>query len=211
MVGNGGVMEKTLSDLDSSAQELGATRATARLPGLDIEIVDRPSMGGEAEQLSIHLLAVPSFEAFGLCRERQPNRALDAGCTDGTAPVRGRPGHAVTPPDVAAGGPGSDDAFRRRPGQIELAVKAALRWTAAPSDRARAANPRQGACGQSRAWAPPGDIMFQRGGATFHSVPLVSCIIISIVLSVLFSLPLKGTAPSSFSTALAVDIEPCTQ
>jgi hypothetical protein len=80
MVGNGGVMEKTLSDLDSSAQEpeIGATRATARLPGLDIEIVDRPSMGGEAEQLSIHLLAVPSFEAFGLCRERQPNRALDA-------------------------------------------------------------------------------------------------------------------------------------
>jgi hypothetical protein len=62
--------------------------------------------------------------------------------------------------------------------------------------------------------------MFQRGGATFHSVPLVSCIIISIVLSVLFSLPLisvlfslplKGTAPSSFLTALAVDIEPCTR
>ena len=47
----------------------------------------------------------------------------------------------------------------------------------------------------------PGDIMFQRGGATFHSVPLVSCIIINMVRH----------APSSFSTALAVDIEPRTR
>jgi hypothetical protein len=31
----------------------------------------------------------------------------------------------------------------------------------------------------------PGDIMFQRGGATFY-FPLVTCIIISAVLSVLF-------------------------
>jgi ribose/xylose/arabinose/galactoside ABC-type transport system permease subunit len=31
----------------------------------------------------------------------------------------------------------------------------------------------------------PGDIMFQRGGATFY-FPLVTCIIISIVLSALF-------------------------
>jgi hypothetical protein len=31
----------------------------------------------------------------------------------------------------------------------------------------------------------PGDIVFQRGGATFH-FPLVTCIIISTVLSVLF-------------------------
>jgi ABC-type lipoprotein release transport system permease subunit len=31
----------------------------------------------------------------------------------------------------------------------------------------------------------PGDIMFQRGGATFY-FPLVTCIIISIVLGVLF-------------------------
>ncbi len=33
----------------------------------------------------------------------------------------------------------------------------------------------------------PGDIMFQRGGATFY-FPLVTCLIISIVLSALFSL-----------------------
>jgi hypothetical protein len=31
----------------------------------------------------------------------------------------------------------------------------------------------------------PGDIMFQRGGATFY-FPLVNCIIISIILSALF-------------------------
>jgi hypothetical protein len=31
----------------------------------------------------------------------------------------------------------------------------------------------------------PGDIMFQRGGAAFY-FPLVTCIIISVVLSVLF-------------------------
>ena len=40
------------------------TRATARLPGLEIEIAHhRPSP--DAEQISIHLRAVPSFEAFG--------------------------------------------------------------------------------------------------------------------------------------------------
>jgi hypothetical protein len=41
------------------------TRATARLPGLDIEIVHRRLPSGDAEQLSINLQAVPSFEAFG--------------------------------------------------------------------------------------------------------------------------------------------------
>ena len=44
---------------------IDATRATAHLPGLDIEIVHRQLPGGEAEQDSINLEAVPSFEAFG--------------------------------------------------------------------------------------------------------------------------------------------------
>jgi hypothetical protein len=39
------------------------TRATARLPGLEIEIVHRRSPAGDAD--SINLQAVPSFEAFG--------------------------------------------------------------------------------------------------------------------------------------------------
>jgi len=42
-----------------------ATRATASLPGLDIEIVHRRSPDADAEQMSIHLQAVPSFEAVG--------------------------------------------------------------------------------------------------------------------------------------------------
>ena len=45
--------------------EADATRATARLPGLEIEIVHRRLPDGDAEQLSINLQAVPSFEAFG--------------------------------------------------------------------------------------------------------------------------------------------------
>jgi hypothetical protein len=42
-----------------------AIRATARLPGLQVEIVHRRSPAGDAEQISIHLQAAPSFEAFG--------------------------------------------------------------------------------------------------------------------------------------------------
>ena len=45
--------------------EDNATRATARLSGLDIEIIHRRSVNDEAEQLSINLQAMPSFEAFG--------------------------------------------------------------------------------------------------------------------------------------------------
>jgi hypothetical protein len=45
--------------------DTGVARATARLPGLDIEIVHRRAVEGEAEEISIKLRAVPSFEAFG--------------------------------------------------------------------------------------------------------------------------------------------------
>ena len=41
------------------------TRATADLPGLKIEIIHRKSPGADAEQITISLQAVPSFEAFG--------------------------------------------------------------------------------------------------------------------------------------------------
>ena len=49
----------------SEHHEDDITRATARLPGLEIEIVHRRLPGGEGEQISINLEAVPSFEAFG--------------------------------------------------------------------------------------------------------------------------------------------------
>ena len=41
------------------------TRATASLPGLEIEIVHRRPRDGDVEALSINLQAMPSFEAFG--------------------------------------------------------------------------------------------------------------------------------------------------
>ena len=41
------------------------TRATARLPGLEVEIIHRRLPDADAEQLLINLQAVPSFEAFG--------------------------------------------------------------------------------------------------------------------------------------------------
>jgi hypothetical protein len=41
-----------------------AMKAIAHLPGLDIEIVHHQSPDGLAEQISINLKAVPSFEAF---------------------------------------------------------------------------------------------------------------------------------------------------
>ena len=40
------------------------TRATARLPGLEIDILHRRLAGGEGEQISINLQAVPSFDDF---------------------------------------------------------------------------------------------------------------------------------------------------
>jgi hypothetical protein len=49
---------------DGRLGEVEAATATARLPGLEIEIVHRPAVSGQGEQLSIHLQAVPSFEAF---------------------------------------------------------------------------------------------------------------------------------------------------
>ena len=51
------------------AAEADTTRATARLPGLDIEIVHRRAVEGDAEEISINLRAAPSFEAFGRALE----------------------------------------------------------------------------------------------------------------------------------------------
>ncbi|MGH6829705.1 MAG: hypothetical protein ACREDG_00940 [Methylocella sp.] len=41
------------------------TKATARLPNLNIEIVRSRSPAGDAERITISLQAAPSFEAFG--------------------------------------------------------------------------------------------------------------------------------------------------
>ena len=54
-------------EFKKAAQPIDAEpiRATAHLPGLEIEIIHRRSPEGDAEQISINMQAVPSFEAFG--------------------------------------------------------------------------------------------------------------------------------------------------
>jgi hypothetical protein len=44
--------------------DFGETKAVAHLPNLEIEIIHARSCTGDAERLSIGVLAVPSFEAF---------------------------------------------------------------------------------------------------------------------------------------------------
>ena len=61
----GALMETNVVRHPRQQPEIDATKATAHLPGLDIEIVHRRSPSGDAEQISINLQAVPSFEAFG--------------------------------------------------------------------------------------------------------------------------------------------------
>ena len=48
--------------------ESDETRATARLPNLDVEILHRRPWEGNEEHLVVTLRAVPSFEAVGRCR-----------------------------------------------------------------------------------------------------------------------------------------------
>ena len=45
--------------------EIDAVKASAHLPGLEIDIVHRQSQSGDWEQISINLRAMPSFEALG--------------------------------------------------------------------------------------------------------------------------------------------------
>jgi hypothetical protein len=45
--------------------EIEATKASARLPGLDIEIIHRRSPNSKWEQVSINVRATPSFEMLG--------------------------------------------------------------------------------------------------------------------------------------------------
>ena len=45
--------------------EIETTKATAHLPGLDIEIIHSQSPHSDWEQISINLRAMPSFEALG--------------------------------------------------------------------------------------------------------------------------------------------------
>lgn len=44
---------------------MDVTKASAHLPGLDIDVLHQQSPNGDWEQISINLRATPSFEAFG--------------------------------------------------------------------------------------------------------------------------------------------------
>lgn len=59
---NGAHMPQGTSSRDS---EIDAVKASAHLPGLDIDIIHKQSPHGDWEQVSINLRATPSFEAFG--------------------------------------------------------------------------------------------------------------------------------------------------
>jgi hypothetical protein len=50
-------------------RDIDTTRASAQLPGLNIDIVHSQSPSGESEHITITLQAVPSFEAFGRALE----------------------------------------------------------------------------------------------------------------------------------------------
>jgi hypothetical protein len=50
-------------------QDVDTIRASAQLPGLNIDIVHSQSPDGDSEQISITLQAVSSFEAFGRALE----------------------------------------------------------------------------------------------------------------------------------------------
>jgi hypothetical protein len=86
------------------------TRITARLPRLDIEIIHARSTSGDAERLSISVLAVPSFEAFGRYAEAanpflfwlrvaQTAWAPWLGASSASVP-RGNVNHLPAPPDA---------------------------------------------------------------------------------------------------------------
>ena len=45
--------------------EMNATKASARLPRVDIDVIHRQSPSGDWEQISINIRAMPSFEAIG--------------------------------------------------------------------------------------------------------------------------------------------------
>jgi hypothetical protein len=56
--------ERTYSR-ENRENEVDTTKATAHLPGLDIEIIHSQSPNSDWEQISINLRAMPSFEAAG--------------------------------------------------------------------------------------------------------------------------------------------------
>jgi hypothetical protein len=62
-------MERCMATLDRTPEgaesEIETTKATAHLPGLDVDIIHRQSSNGDWEQVAIKLSTTSPFEAFG--------------------------------------------------------------------------------------------------------------------------------------------------
>ena len=88
--------------------EIDSTRATAHLPGLDVEIVHHQSPDGLTERVSINLTAAPSFEAFARSpRRMEPLCLLGRGHEARMVPLGRRHTHddeGPRPPSIAAKG-----------------------------------------------------------------------------------------------------------
>jgi hypothetical protein len=94
------------------------TRAVGRLPHLDVEVVHRRAWDGEAEQLSVTLRGVPSFEAFGQFIESTDPFSFWMGLVQAAwSPWLGLLG-AAAPPRIA--GPTRDNSGHERPGATRL-------------------------------------------------------------------------------------------
>ena len=92
--------------------EYDETRATARLPNLDIEIVHRRPWEGNEEQIIVMLRAVPSFEAFGrLLEVSNPllvwTRMMEAAWSPWVRGISTAPAPSVRPPSLPGFDPGA--------------------------------------------------------------------------------------------------------
>src|SRR3954463_16122911 len=89
------------------------TRATARLPNLDIEILHRRPWEGNGEHLVVTLRAVPSFEAFGRVLEASnPLLAWTRMMQTVWSPWLGGPMTALSQADRPSSLPGFDPGAR---------------------------------------------------------------------------------------------------
>src|SRR3954451_23594222 len=100
-----GSKEMPVSDYDE-------TRATARLPNLDIEILYRRPWEGNEEHLVVTLRAVPSFEAFGrLLEASNPllvwTRMMEAAWSPWVRGLTTAFSPSVRPPSLPGFNPGS--------------------------------------------------------------------------------------------------------
>src|SRR3954454_13641423 len=110
---------KTAEGPPIEMSEYDETRATARLPNLDIEILHRRPWEGNEEHLMVTLRAVPSFEAFGrLFEVSNPllvwTRMMEAAWSPWVRGISTALAPSVRPPSLPGFDPGSHGRADRR-------------------------------------------------------------------------------------------------